>query len=155
MIRSVPSAAERKRRAEEQRHMMTPATSFDTIPAPEAMEYHGELPTAFAELSVFSPLAEMRGAARAQTPPVPNTPSVAAWMSPHRTPVAPTLELPQLERFKTLMGQEHWPVHVARMLFDRQYAYDRIVLAHTSRSFELRTLAQDLFKVYQSRGQSH
>lgn len=134
--------------------MMTPATTYETIPAPEAMEYHGELPTAFADLSAFSPLADMRGK-QEQVPAVPSAPSVSAWMSPNRTPIAPTVELPQLERFKELMGQDHWPVHVARMLFDRQYAYDRIVLAHTSRNFELRTLALNLFKLYQSRGQSH
>jgi hypothetical protein len=133
--------------------MMSPATSYETIPAPEAMSYHGDLPTAFADLTAFSPLAEVRG--KAETAAAPGAPSVSAWMSPNRTPIAPTMELPQLERFKALMALDHWPVHVARMLFDRQYAYDRIVLAHTSRSFELRTLALELFKIYQSRGINH
>jgi hypothetical protein len=136
----------------------------ELIPTAEAAEYHGEIPTAFADLSAFSPLADMRGGRPKAPVPVrvevevleeSNMPSVATWMQSGRPPVTQGLELPQLERFRTLMAENHWPVHVARMLFDRPYAYDRIVLAHTSRNFELRTLALGLFKVYQQRSQNH
>jgi hypothetical protein len=134
--------------------MMINATP-ETIPAAEAMEYHGDIPTAFANLTAFSPLAEMRGSQPEPVRAAPDAPSVGTWMQPGRPPITHGLDLPQLERFKALMGENHWPVHVARMLFDRQYAYDRIVLAHTSRNFELRTLALGLFKVYQQRGPNH
>jgi len=127
---------------------------YDTIPAPEVMDYHGELPTAFAKLTAFASIP-VEGARFDSEPEVPATPSVGTWMQPSRSPVAQNVELADLERFKALMGESHWPVHVARMLFDRQYAYDRIVLAHTSRNFELRTLALNLFKMYQARGQNH
>ena len=128
---------------------------FEVIPAPEVMEYHGEVPTAFIDLTAFSPLAEMRGSPPEAARPVPSAPSVAHWMHPGSTPAATEPDLPQLERFKALMAENHWPVHVARMLFDRQYAYGRLLLAHASCNYELRLLALGLFKVFQSRGQSH
>lgn len=83
------------------------------------------------------------------------TPTVAAWLHPDRAPAAPGVQLEQLERFKGLMAEQGWPVHVARMLFDRLYAFDRIVLAHTSADGPLRALALDLFRLYQQRGAPH
>jgi hypothetical protein len=134
---------------------------FEAIPTPEAMEYHGETPTAFADLSAFSPLAEMRGLRPEPAHPALQGCPMAAWTpSTHPRPPAASLTTQMLtadprhlERFKELMAQEYWPVDASRMLADRKYACDRIVLAHTSPSLELRALAQRLFKVFQA--QSH
>jgi hypothetical protein len=122
------------------------------IPAPQVIDHTDNIPTDFSALSAFAPLFDRTaddGAASAQIP------SVGQWLQPQATPLAPTMDLQQLERFKELMVGEGWPVHVARMLFDRLYAYDRIVLAHTSASYELRGLALDLFRILQARGQRH
>lgn len=120
------------------------------LPCPEVIEHRDAVPTEFAQWSVFAALPEpFAPTVPAASPPEPAAPSVMQWMAPHRQPSAPTVALQQLERFKALMNAEGWPVHLARMMFDRLYAYDRIVLAHTCVSFELRTLAAQLFDIFQ------
>lgn len=132
---------------------------FDEIPTPDAIEYDGEIPSAFARLPAFSPpLAELRSlqtesvrptlwsgatAARAQSDPQPATPGTNG----------PAPE--DLDRFKALMAAERWLVRVPRMQADRKYACDRIVLAYTSANPELLALARHLFKVFQARGTGH
>lgn len=122
------------------------------IPAPQVIDHTDNVPTDFAAMSAFAPLFDREAEA---TLPSAQIPSVGQWLKPQVTPLSQSMDLQQLERFKTLMQGEGWPVHVARMLFDRLYAYDRIVLAHTSASYELRGLALDLFRILQARGPRH
>lgn len=124
------------------------------LPAPQVIDHTDDVPSDFAAMSAFAPLFDRAGRATLATEPVP-VPSVGQWLRPGVTPLAPALQLEQLERFKVLMADNGWPVHVARMLFDRLYAYDRIVLAHTSASYELRGLALEMFRILQARGQQH
>ena len=56
------------------------------------------------------------------------------------------LDLWTLARFKDLMAGEGWPVHAARMIFDRVYAHERLAFAHSSANEPLRRLALDLFR---------
>ena len=53
--------------------------------------------------------------------------------------------LDALQRFHVLMASEGHPVQMARMCFDRLYAYERIALAHASGDPALRRLALQLF----------
>ena len=53
-----------------------------------------------------------------------------------------------LQRFKQLMAEERWPVQLARMCYDRLYAYERIAQAHASANGQLRAAALQLFHVY-------
>ena len=66
-------------------------------------------------------------------------------------PLATDLDMGALLRFKSLMAQEHLPVQVARMCFDRDYAYERIATAHASAHDPLRRLALELFQTYHVR----
>ena len=54
-------------------------------------------------------------------------------------------DLHALQRFHVLMASEGHPVQMARMCFDRLYAYERIALAHASGDPALRRLALQLF----------
>ncbi len=56
------------------------------------------------------------------------------------------VDLWTLARFKDLMAGEGWPVHAARMIFDRVYAHERLAFAHSSANDALRRLALDLFR---------
>lgn len=56
------------------------------------------------------------------------------------------VDLWTLARFKDLMAAEGWPVHAARMIFDRVYAHERLAFAHSSANDALRRLALDLFR---------
>jgi hypothetical protein len=139
-------------------HLMMNAV-FDAIPSPEAMEYDGELPSAFGRLPAFSPhLEELRTLRPEPAPqrtrlPVYEQPPVVKLrvVEPKPAKVPPRLDPKDLERFEMLMAAERWPVRVPRMLMDRKYACDRIVLAYTSANQELLSLAQHLFAVFQAR----
>jgi len=68
-------------------------------------------------------------------------------------PARPTRAVPGIEwqmgavlRFKSMMAAEGHAVQVARMCFDRRYAFERIALAHTSSRDPLRRLALELFQ---------
>jgi hypothetical protein len=58
------------------------------------------------------------------------------------------LDVALLQEFKLLMGLEGWPVQIARMCYDRLYAYERIAQAHASANSALRQVALQLFHAY-------
>jgi len=66
-------------------------------------------------------------------------------------PVAADVGMGALLRFKSLMAIEGQTVHVARMCYDRQYAFERIANAHTSAFDPLRRVALELFQAYHRR----
>lgn len=57
-------------------------------------------------------------------------------------------DLQALASFRTLMAREGSPVNIARMMFDRPYAYERIALAHSSADAALQRTALQLFGQY-------
>ena len=132
---------------------------FEAIPTPEAIEYDGDIPSAFARLPAFSPpLVEIRDLRQEAVRPTLASRLMALWTQASPQPVAvPPVAGPDpedLERFCVLMAEDRWPVNVPRMLLERKYAYDRILLAYTSPNLELLALAQHLFKVFQARSES-
>lgn len=54
--------------------------------------------------------------------------------------------MPALQEFRQLMAAEGHAVQVARLCFDRLYAYERIALAHAGSDATLRALALRLFQ---------
>lgn len=70
---------------------------------------------------------------------------------PAHTVVAEGVSLSELVQFKSLMAAEREPVQVARMCYDRHYAFERIASAHACASDPLRRLALSLFQAYQRR----
>lgn len=58
-----------------------------------------------------------------------------------------------LLRFGQLMNDAGLDIHPTRMLYDRQYAYERLADALASRHDTLRDVALDLFDAYQSSGE--
>lgn len=56
------------------------------------------------------------------------------------------VDLRMLAEFKRHMAREGWPVQVARMIFDRVYAHERLAFAHTSANEALQGLALELFR---------
>lgn len=92
-----------------------------------------------------------------QTPPV-SVPTSAGLLTPAIAALEPAAlsslplgaagggaELPALQHFRALMAAQGHTVQVARMCFDRLYAYERIALAHAGNDEELRALALQLF----------
>lgn len=63
-------------------------------------------------------------------------------------PVALIDDLKTLGRFRSKMSEQALPVNVARMMFDRPYAFDRIALGHSSSDETLQRLALQLFAQY-------
>jgi hypothetical protein len=63
-------------------------------------------------------------------------------------PVALIEDLKALARFRTKMAEQAQPVNVARMMFDRPYAFERIAMAHSSADESLQRLALQLFAQY-------
>jgi hypothetical protein len=63
-------------------------------------------------------------------------------------PVALIEDLKALGRFRAKMGEQALAVNVARMMFDRPYAFDRIALAHSTADEGLQRLALQLFALY-------
>lgn len=71
-------------------------------------------------------------------------------------PVALIDDLKALGRFRRMMAEQALSVNVARMMFDRPYAFDRIALAHSSADESLQRLALRLFAQYtKPEGSSH
>ncbi|MCA6214931.1 hypothetical protein KGA65_00080 [Ideonella sp. B7] len=66
-------------------------------------------------------------------------------------PSSADIDMGALLRFKSMMALEHQPVQVARMCYDRRYAYERIATAHASARDPLRRLALELFQAYHRR----
>lgn len=56
-----------------------------------------------------------------------------------------------LLRFKSMMALEGQTVHLARLCYDKLYAYERIAAAHASSDEALRCLALELFQIYHRR----
>lgn len=56
------------------------------------------------------------------------------------------VDLRTLADFKRHMAREGWPVQVARMIFDRVYAHERLAFAHTSANEALQRIALELFR---------
>lgn len=62
---------------------------------------------------------------------------------------APLLEdLKVLARFRSKMAEQALPVNVARMVFDRAYAFEHLALAHSTADQGLKSLALRLFTQY-------
>lgn len=136
-------------------------TVFEEIPTPEAVEYDGDIPSAFARLPAFSPpVVELRDLRQEPERPTLASRLMALWAQP--SPRPPAIAAPHttgpdpedLKRFQVLMAEDRWPVNVSRMLLERKYAYDRILLAYTSPNPQLLAMAQQLFKVFQARSES-
>jgi hypothetical protein len=61
------------------------------------------------------------------------------------------IEMGALLRFKSHMALQGQPVQVARMCFDRLYAYERIASAHATGADPLQRMALELFQAYHRR----
>ena len=59
-----------------------------------------------------------------------------------------------LLKFRSQMALHGQPVQVARMCFDRRYAFERIAQAHACGEDRLRRLALELFQAYHRREES-
>lgn len=68
-------------------------------------------------------------------------------------PACGELSMGALLHFRSLMALEGQSVQLARMAYDRLYAYDRIAAAHASGHDPLRRLALELFQAYHWREQ--
>jgi hypothetical protein len=71
--------------------------------------------------------------------------------------VAPLIEnLQVLTRFRSKMAEQALPVNLARMVFDRAYAFEHLALAHSTADQGLKSLALRLFAQYtESRAATH
>lgn len=69
------------------------------------------------------------------------------------SPLAGTVDGAELQRFVQLMAQENLALQPTRMLYDRQYAFDRLALAHASGNAALRELSLQMFQGGQQAGQ--
>lgn len=67
---------------------------------------------------------------------------------PSRSPLARGLSMNELLRFQALMAGEGQTIQVARMCYDRPYAFDCIASAHASANDPLKRLALQLFKAF-------
>jgi hypothetical protein len=82
-----------------------------------------------------------------------------ATVAPRNAPQPPRataedLGMGALLRFRSMMVAEGQSVQLARMCFDRLYAYERIAAAHASASDPLRRLALELFQAYHRRDEA-
>lgn len=72
--------------------------------------------------------------------------STMSRVAPAEVPVG--VEMGMLLRFRSLMALEHQPLQVARMCYDRIYAYERIAAAFGCANDPLKRLALELFLAY-------
>ena len=112
------------------------------MPLPEVIEYLDDLPSEFMKNSAFAALREHPDG-------TPQRPLIES-LEPSTRAALPSANLLLLARFRELMAEHGWPVQVARMLFDRLYAFEQLAQAHSSANPQLQTLALELFKSYQS-----
>ena len=75
--------------------------------------------------------------------------TIAGFSTTHME--AEELGVGALLRFKSMMAVEGHTVHLARLCYDKLYAYERIAAAHTSSDENLRRLALELFQIYHRR----
>jgi len=88
-------------------------------------------------------------AALAMRPPRATRSSIAGFSTTHMQ--ADELGVGALLRFKSMMAVEGQTVHLARLCYDKLYAYERIAVAHASSDENLRRLALELFQIYHRR----
>ena len=88
-------------------------------------------------------------AALAARPPRANRSQVAGFSTTHMG--AEELGVGALLRFKSMMALEGQTVHLARLCYDKLYAYERIATAHSCSDDGLRRLALELFQNYHRR----
>ena len=88
-------------------------------------------------------------AALAARAPRASRSSIAGFSTTHMQ--ADELGVGALLRFKSMMALEGQTVHLARLCYDKLYAYERIAAAHTSGDEKLRRLALELFQIYHRR----
>jgi hypothetical protein len=88
-------------------------------------------------------------AALAARPPRAARSSIAGFSTTHMQ--AEELGIGALLRFKSMMAVEGQTVHLARLCYDKLYAYERIAAAHASSDQNLRRLALELFQIYHRR----
>ena len=69
-------------------------------------------------------------------------------------PIGLEIGMGALLHFKSMMALDGQTVQVARMCYDRHYAYERIACAHGSSSDPLRRLALELFQTFHRRDQA-
>ena len=91
-------------------------------------------------------------AALAKSPPRASRSSIAGFSTTHLG--AEELGVGALLRFKSMMALEGQTVHLARLCYDKLYAYERIAAAHASGDEKLRRLALELFQIYHRRQQA-
>ena len=87
--------------------------------------------------------------ALAERPPRANRSTIAGFSTTHLQ--ADELGVGALLRFKSMMALEGQAVHLARLCYDKLYAYERIAAAHASSDENLRRLALELFQIYHRR----
>ncbi len=89
-------------------------------------------------------------AALVARPPRASRSMIAGFSTTHMQ--ADELGIGALLRFKSMMANEGQTVHLARLCYDKLYAYERIAAAHASSDESLRRLALELFQIYHRRG---
>jgi hypothetical protein len=87
--------------------------------------------------------------ALAARPPRASRSMIAGFSTTHME--AEELGIGALLRFKSMMALEGQAVHLARLCYDKLYAYERIAAAHASSDDGLRRLALELFQIYHRR----
>ena len=87
--------------------------------------------------------------ALAARPPRANRSTIAGFSTTHMQ--ADELGVGALLRFKSMMALEGQTVHLARLCYDKLYAYERIAAAHACSDEGLRRLALELFQIYHRR----
>jgi hypothetical protein len=75
--------------------------------------------------------------------------SIAGFSTTHMQ--ADELGVGVLLRCKSGMAVDGQAVHLARLCYDKLYAYERIAAAHASNDENLRRLALELFQIYHRR----
>lgn len=81
-------------------------------------------------------------------------PAVLDTAGPPAGPACGELGMGALLHFRSLMALEGQSVQLARMAYDRLYAYERIAAAHASAHDPLRRVALELFQAYHWREQN-
>ena len=88
-------------------------------------------------------------AALAARQPRASRSTIAGFSTTHMQ--ADELGVGALLRFKSMMALEGQTVHLARLCYDKLYAYERIAVAHACSDEGLRRLALELFQIYHRR----
>lgn len=69
------------------------------------------------------------------------------------SPLAGPVDGAELQRFAQLMAAENIALQSTRMLYDPQYAFERLAQGHASGNDALRELSQRMFQRYEQAGQ--